>query len=288
MPASTNSAHHQLRDSLIATIKQEQHRLKTDYPQTWSYLKQFNPQLTQVDFAVLSPEVSAQQNLNQEFKPDQARVSIEVTGEEHAQILQKLATLAQAPAGQAELPDQLYFEQQLSDMMGLTVTAELENYRLPYTIAHAQALPHYPTHPNDQLSAHQLEEAGLSQSRSTFGWLTDKDKTYQHEAFGVAIPLHKLPDWSTRRSEYLAWFKYRKVVLINPARQKAAVGLITQVGPAHVQRFQVGLSPELIRATQAWHPDSKGKMIILLLDEAGGKSKLGPVPLCQLLTGETK
>jgi len=77
----------------------------------------------------------------------------------------------------------------------------------------------------------------------------------------------------------MLWFKKRKVVIINPSRGKAAVGVFTQLGPAYVQRFQIGLSPELIRETEAWHPDSRGKVIVFLLDEEGAQIKLGPVQL---------
>jgi len=284
MPALQNSAHQQLRADLIENIQNQQHRIRTDYPQTWNLLKQSRPDLTQNSFEIPTPEISSQQNLVQDLKPNLVSLSIEVSGEEHAQILRKLAALAQAPVGGANLPDQLYFEQQLGDMLGLTVTAELDGYRLPYTVAHAQALPHFPTHPNDQLSAHQPKEAGLSSTRSTFGWLSDK--THQYEKFGVALPLHKLPDWPKRRLDYVQWFKYRKVILINPTQQTAAVGVVTQIGPAYVQRFQVGLSPELIRLTKAWHPDSKGKMVIFLLDDSAGSVKLGQINLASRLKKE--
>jgi hypothetical protein len=276
MPAQSFN-HQQLKDVLIDVIAKQQHRLKTDFPQTWQYLKQHRSELTQNKYVQPSAETSVLQSVEQSLKPKQAQVSIEVTKEEHDQILGKLSALTNVPAGKIDLPDQLYFEQQLGDMLGMTISAQLDSYSLPDTIAHSLSLPHFKTHPTDKLSQHSLQEAGLSPTRPSFGWLTDKSSHL--ETFGIAIPLHKLDEWSSRRQEYLEWFKHRKVLVINPSRQLAAVGAIINSAPAHVQRFQVGLSPELVRATQAWHPETKGKLALFLVDEAAGNVPLGPASL---------
>lgn len=215
--------------------------------------------------------------LGRKKSKETSKVLLEITEEEKQEVLSKLAEQAHQPSGQIEIADQLYFEQQLSDLLGFAVTSEKQGRRLPFVICQAEALNHWRREPNDILDNHQaVLEAGLSNNRSALGWI--KPAQANLEKFGVSLPLQALANWAQEREQIREWYLKQQVVVINPARQKAAVAAVIDVGPAYQQRFQVGLSPELIRTTEAWHPSSRGKVVILLIDQAQAV-ELGPTTL---------
>lgn len=205
-----------------------------------------------------------------------------ISKEEYNSIIEKMIQLLQLPAGQLEEESELYLEQQLADILGFDVSVALENHRLLYSTGIMQALPHLKRSPTDTLDKHSnFHEAGIHTNRSAFGWFgaaSDPDaKSVEFEKYYISVPLQYHHDWHTNYREIKSWYKFKKVVVINPAEEVAVVAVIGTIGPTTYTRKQFGGSPELIRAGKIWSPKSAGHVLILFVDDPTDTIPLGPI-----------
>lgn len=205
-----------------------------------------------------------------------------ITAEEYQSIREKMIQLLTLPAGQLEEDSELYLEQQLSDILGIEVAGTIDNLRLIYSTGIMQAEPHLRRFPTDTLDKHSnFFEAGISQNRSVFGWLTSSpelsDEAVASEKYYISVPLYYLENWNTEYSQIKQWYKFRKVVVINPAEEIAVVARIGNIGPNTITRRQFGGSPELIHAGKIWSPRSSGKVILFFVNDPTNSVELGPI-----------
>ena len=88
-----------------------------------------------------------------------------------------------------------------------------------------------------------------------------------------------LPDWNDNYPTLKPWYKYRKMVMINPAEQMAVVGVVADAGPAMWVQKQFGGSPEVIREGKVWSNNSQGRVMLLFVDDEEDKIPLGPIDI---------
>jgi hypothetical protein len=72
------------------------------------------------------------------------------------------------------------------------------------------------------------------------------------------------------------------MIVINPAERLAVVGVVGDAGPAMWVKKQFGGSPEVIREGKIWSPKSRGKVILLFVNDPEDKVPLGPINLDEL------
>lgn len=214
-----------------------------------------------------------------------------ITAEESKVILQKLQQWASGSVASPTADEVVYLEQQLSDILGCTVVSELEGKRLPFASGRIKALPHLKRFPTDTLSLHDaVLEAGLQQHRSRFGWFVNgpelTEAVIEQEQYSLTVPLFSLPNWSFEAAELEQFFRWRKVVIVNPFEALAVVGVIGDIGPERWLQYQCGAVPEVIRQLQAWSPKSQGRVVLFLVDDPSNEVQLGVRSLNQPLTGQ--
>jgi hypothetical protein len=224
-------------------------------------------------------------------KDKNAGLASSISQEEYNSIMEKIVQLLQLPPGQLEEDSELYLEQQLSDILGFDLVATLDNHKLLYSTGIMQAEPHLKRSPTDTLSKHDnLHEAGMNSNRSKFGWFATSQELskeiIESEKYHVSIPLYFYPDWAEKSKELKSWYKFRKIVIINPAEQIAVVGVIGNIGPNILGRKQFGGSPELIQAGKIWSPHSAGKVLAMFVDDPENTVPLGPINFNQLFKGK--
>lgn len=207
-----------------------------------------------------------------------------VTQEEHQTIINKLQSIAQMPPGHMESETELYLEQQLSDILGFEVTAELEEQRLNHSIGIMGGEQHLIRFPGDDLSQHDAyQEAGIASNRGAFGWFTQNgeltEEAIQMEKYYFAVQTLYLPNWHSEYQTLKGWYKFRKMIVINPAEQLAVVGVIGDAGPAAWVQKQFGGSPEVIREGKIWSQKSRGRVILLFIDDPDNQVSLGVIDL---------
>ncbi len=215
-------------------------------------------------------------------QPNQVKQWISV--EEHRSIMEKLCTTVKLPAGNLPREQSLYLEQQLTDLLGFEVSSELDGYHLPHTLGALEALPHLKRHPQDTLKDHAAaQEAGISEKRSSFGWFTEMGQltpaAIEREKYFVSLQIDLLPEWSTNSQALKTWYKYRKVVVINPFHEKAIVASVGDLGPSDWIQHQFGGSPEIIRQLAVWDTKSQGRVFVFLVNDPENKVGLGLLDL---------
>lgn len=213
----------------------------------------------------------------------------QVSEEELRAVIDKLKNIVKMPPGHMETEDELYVERQLSDMLGFNVTAELEGHRLNHSIGIMGGEQHLYRFPTDTLSAHdEYQEAGIAPNRGAFGWFTENgeltETAVEREKYYFAVQTLYLPDWNSNYQDLKPWYKFRKMIVINPADEVAVVGVVGDAGPAQWVKKQFGGSPEIIREGKIWSQEARGKIILLFVDDPEDKVPLGPIDLSSMST----
>ncbi len=210
----------------------------------------------------------------------------QLVAQEREAILEKLQGIVTRPPGHLDREEELYLEQQLSDILGFTVTAELEGNRLNHSIGVMGGEQHLRRFPTDSLDQHDAyQEAGIAPNRGAFGWFTESgvltERAVEREKYYFAVQTMYLPDWSQNHSELKPWYAYRKMIMINPIEGKAVVGVVGDAGPAQWVHKQFGGSPEVIREGAVWSKQARGRVVLLFVDDPNDAISLGPIELTQ-------
>lgn len=230
-----------------------------------------------------SPQGKTLQVLAAEKKPEDD-LTTQVSQEEHQEIMAKMVGFVNRSPGHLDKEEELYLEQQLSDMLKFDVTAELEGRRLNHTIGIMGSEQHLTRFPGDDLSQHDAyQEAGIAPNRGAFGWFTESGQLTQEavarEKYYFAVQTMYLPDWNDNYKELKGWYKFRKMIVVNPAEAVAVVGVIGDAGPAQWVKKQFGGSPEVVREGKIWSPKADGKVLLWFVDDPENKIPLGPISL---------
>lgn len=211
----------------------------------------------------------------------------EVTLEEHEEIMSKMSQMVKMPPGHLNREDELYLEQQIADMVGFEVTAELDGHRLNHSIGIMGGEQHLKRFPTDTVAQHDAyQQAGIAPNRGAFGWFTENGelttKAIEREKYYFAVQTLYLPDWNENWSDLKPWYKFRKMIAINPADGMAAVGVVGDAGPAQWVGKQFGGSPEIIKDAKIWSKEARGRVILFFVDDPEDRVPLGVIDLNQI------
>ena len=281
--------YHQLRQNFEKKHSQANDWVKANANEL-NELKNFTQQLLAAaslagQIAMNQPvEAQVQQQLRVIEQKHRNKMLSQVTEEEYQEIIDKMISFVNSPPGHLQSENELYLEQQLTDMLGFEVTAELEGHRLNHTIGIMGGEQHLKRYPSDSLAKHDAyREAGMAPARGAFGWFTEQGKlterSIQREKYYFAVQTLYLPNWNQDYQQLKPWYKFRKMVVINPAEEKAVVGVVGDAGPALWVKKQFGGSPEIIREGKIWSPQAKGKVMMFFVDDPEDKIPLGPIDL---------
>lgn len=213
--------------------------------------------------------------------PSQQQLYSLLSEEEQQEVVEKMTNFVRQPAGHLPRQDELYLEQQLTDIFGFEVSAELDGNRLTQTMGVMAALPHLKRFPGDELKEHtEYREAGMSERRGVYGWLTDMGQltpqAVLREKYGVALQAQFQPDWHTNYRDFATWYKFRKMLVICPSEGKAVVCSVINSGPSDWMRYQFGGTPEVIREANVWSMKARGKVMMFFVNDPQGTVQLGP------------
>jgi hypothetical protein len=230
---------------------------------------------------------SLDEQADQDKKPqttDEKDLISQVTQEEHQEIMAKMTGFANRSPGHLAKEEELYLEQQLADMLNFEVTAELEGNRLNHSLGVMGGEQHLMRFPGDTIAQHDAyQEAGIAPNRGAFGWFTDSGQLTENailrEKYYFAVPLMYLPNWNQSYQTLKPWYKFRKMIVINPAEEMAVVGVVGDAGPAQWVKKQFGGSPEVIREGKIWSPKTHGKILLFFVDDPQDNVPLGPLDL---------
>ncbi len=180
--------------------------------------------------------------------------------------------------------------EQLSEFLHIPVKAELEGIKLNRSYGLIGAEQHLMRYPGDTMMAHfeRVEDAerfyssGMAPGRGAWGYfapslaeLTDTD--IQREKYYIAVQTFLAPGWDENVSRYYYFFKYRKMLVVNPENGKAMVVVIGDAGPAEFTGKHLGGSPEVMNYLERQDGGARGPVLYFFIDDPGDTIPLGPI-----------
>lgn len=178
-------------------------------------------------------------------------------------------------------------EDAISKLVGATwnipAVGTLDGEHLNTTYGIIGAEQHLPRFPGDTVAHHdEYQQSGITPGKGAWGYFADSrneltDDVIQKEKYYVAVQTLYLPDWNERLSYLREWYKYRKVMVMNPANGKAVVAVVADAGPAQFTGKQFGGSPEVMAYLESKDGAQRGPVVLFFVNDPNNAIPLGPV-----------
>lgn len=163
----------------------------------------------------------------------------------------------------------------LSNYYGFKVLPEINGMRLINTYGYIGLEQHLARFPGDSVEnmASGLGAYGyFAQSQAQMTQVeNDREKYY------IAVQTFLARDYAIRTREYNDFFKFRKMLVVNPNNGRAIVAVIGDAGPAVWTGKQLGGSPEVMNYLQRIDGSEKGPVLYFFIDDPSNSVPLGPV-----------
>lgn len=180
----------------------------------------------------------------------------------------------------------------LTRTYGFRVIPELEGKRLNTSyglIGQEQHLARYSgdnmlTHFDNTQDAERYFKYGMAPGLGAWRYFaTSRDlmvqKDIDREKYYIAVQTFLAPGFNENVREYVNFFKYRKMLVVNPQNGKAMVVVIGDAGPAKWTGKSLGGSPEVMQYLERYDGRQRGPVLYFFIDDPDDKIPLGPVEL---------
>lgn len=180
----------------------------------------------------------------------------------------------------------------LSKNLGFKVGASLDGKKLNRSYGMIGGEQHLYRYPGDNLYKHadstsdwaMYGSSGIAPHLGAWGYFapsqqefSEKDK--MKEKYYIAVQTFLAPGFAERVAEYRDFFKFRKMVLVNPQTGQSVVTVIGDAGPAEWTGKHLGGSPEVMQALGLAKGPRKGAVLYFFVDDPEDKIPLGPVKI---------
>ncbi len=176
----------------------------------------------------------------------------------------------------------------LSATMHINVTPELQGIRLNTTYGIIGKEQHLRRYPGDTIYQHIDTNStlpvsdGVAPGLGAWGYfapsqaqITQED--ILREKYYIAVQTFLSPGWEQNVGRYGLFFKYRKMLVVNPDNGKALVADIADAGPSPLTGKQLGGSPEVMQYLDRVDGAQRGPVLYFFIDDPGDTIPLGPV-----------
>lgn len=180
----------------------------------------------------------------------------------------------------------------LTKSFGFKVVPEMEGKRLNRSFGLIGGEQHLYRFPGDFLWKHfETEEesrlfgpSGIAPGLGAWRYFapseaefTQRDK--MRERFYIAVQTFLAPGFSERVREYVDFFKFRKMIVVNPETGQSVVTVVGDAGPAEWTGKHLGGSPEVMYYLGLDKGPRKGPVLFFFIDDPEDKIALGPVSI---------
>lgn len=173
---------------------------------------------------------------------------------------------------------------------GVSAQAELEGKRLNVVYGDIGGEQHLKRFPGDTVHEHKNnidtrpELAGMAPGLGGWGYFAPSREAfrndpdaYEREKFYIAAQVFAAPGWKDNVMEMSRWFKFRKMLIVNPNTGQGVVAVIGDAGPGLSTKKNFGGSPEVMDAVGYSRGSRKGPVIVYFIDDPGNKIPLGHI-----------
>lgn len=185
-------------------------------------------------------------------------------------------------------------EQKISDILsrtfGIKVAPELQGKRLNRNYGLIGAEQHLARYPGDMLSTHFDSEedtkaywqSGMAPGLGAWGYFANSQNSLtqlgkDREKYYIAVQTFLSKDFNLRFAQYRDFYKYRKMLVVNPNNGRAIVADIADAGPGEFTGKHLGGSPEVMHYLERVDGSLKGPVLYFFIDDPNDKIKLGPI-----------
>lgn len=178
----------------------------------------------------------------------------------------------------------------LSKFLGTPVKAEIDGIRLNKTYALIGGEQHLYRYPGDNLYAHARSAqdwamygpSGIAPGLGAWGYFAPSKEEFtpqdeQRERYYLAVQTFLSPGFAENVGKYRDFFKFRKMLVVNPKTGQAVVAVIGDAGPGEFTGKSLGGSPEVMHELGLAEGPRKGTVLYFFIDDPDDKIPLGPV-----------
>jgi hypothetical protein len=169
------------------------------------------------------------------------------------------------------------------DYWGINAKVAVQGERLNRSYGLIGAEQHLPRYPGDTAEEHvEHIDHGITPGKGAWGYFANSksevtEDLIQKEKYYVAVQTLYLPDWNSRLAYLRDWYKYRKVLVVNPVNGKTIVCDVADAGPSDWTGKHYGGSPEVMAYLGLNVGMQKGPVVLFFVDDPDNTIALGPV-----------
>ncbi|MBI1863061.1 hypothetical protein HYS00_03005 [Candidatus Microgenomates bacterium] len=228
-----------------------------------------------VSFAQLSP-------------PHENKITVEHTRES---LVKELSSLLPAEVQPLNADQDSQIGSLLSVYFKMPVWAVLGGFQLNRTYGYIGAEQHLTRYPGDTMDTHFAtpEDAatgasGMAPGRGAWGYFAESggaltQRDIDREKYYIAVQTFLAPGWDENNNELYKFFKFRKMLIVNPDNGHAMVVVIGDAGPSPHTGKHLGGSPEVMKYLERYDGAQKGPVLYYFIDDPEDKIPLGPITI---------
>lgn len=178
----------------------------------------------------------------------------------------------------------------LSRYFHMDIEPSLNGISLNRVYGYIGAEQHLARYPGDTMSSHFSSEedadkywsSGMAPGLGAWGYfapsqseMTEEDA--MREKYYIAVQTFLAPGYMEHTAEYSNFFKYHKMLVLNPENGKALVAVIGDAGPAAWTGKQLGGSPEVMKYLERVDGAQKGPVLYYFINDPDNTIPLGPI-----------
>ncbi len=180
----------------------------------------------------------------------------------------------------------------LSSELGMSVKSELEGIRLNRSYGLIGGEQHLYRYPGDNLYKHAESAAdwsmfgssGIAPGLGAWGYFAPTEAQFtsqdqERERYYLAVQTFLAPGFAENFGRFRDFFKYRKMLVVNPLTGQVVVAVVGDAGPAEWTGKHLGGSPEVMHFVGLATGPRKGPVLYFFIDDPDNKIPLGPIKL---------
>ncbi|MEP7167194.1 MAG: hypothetical protein ABI758_04415 [Candidatus Woesebacteria bacterium] len=195
----------------------------------------------------------------------------------------KLAAIIPKTIGPLPPSQEQDISNSIQQTLGIKAVAALDGNHLNTTYGRIGGEQHLPRFLGDKISDHDaLQVKGITAGRGAFGYFAPSraqmtQEAEMNEKYYVAVQTLYLPNWNHDYKTLKDWYKFRKVLVVNPSTGKSVVAVVGDAGPAAWTGKHFGGSPEVMDYLKPYANKNNGAVLLFFIDDIENPIALGPV-----------
>lgn len=178
----------------------------------------------------------------------------------------------------------------LSNFLGVPVLSEIKGIKLNRTYGLIGGEQHLYRYPGDSIFAHAKStqdwamygSAGIAPHLGAWGYFSPSRQEFSKndemkERYYLAVQTFLTPGFAENPTKFRDFFRYRKMLVVNPKTGQSVVAVIADAGPSEWTGKHLGGSPEVMHALGLAEGGRKGEVLYFFIMDREKEIPLGPV-----------